>query len=147
MISVNMFSCFEGFILTSFPLSPPANPIDTSPRFSKRDRSLPLARPFPLLKFAAISCTYRRIQMPCTGQIYFTNAEMSRMSLQSSSAWNYDRERWCQDQREEGGEYECHDESTLTLRASEASMLCTASAKLRVPASGLIRARLISQKR
>ena len=52
--------------------------------------------------------------MHCTGQLYFTNAETSWMGLQSPSAYNYDREQWCQDQSDEGGKCECHDDGTLT---------------------------------
>ena len=117
MISVKIFSCLVVFALTSFPLSPSATPINTSPLsdnlFEKR-QVFAVSTFVYLPKFCRNPCIYLRIQMHCTGQLYFTNAETSWMGLQSPSAWNYDREQWRQDQSEEGGKCECHDDGTLT---------------------------------
>ena len=120
MLSVKTFSYLLAFTMTYFPLSPSAKPVDTSPispnLLSKRldyavrnSRSvfLPDSSTFDVL-------TAKKIQMHCTGRLYFTNAELSWQGLQSPSAYNYDREQWCQDTEEDGGNCVCHDDGTLT---------------------------------
>ena len=117
MISVKTFSYLVAFALTSFPLSPSANSIDTSALsdnlFEKKTGLYRKHARFPT-EIRRNSRPYARIQMHCTGQLYFTNAKTSWMGLQSPSTWNYNREQWCQDQSEEGGKCECHDDGTLT---------------------------------